>query len=34
MNGAVAAALALLADQPLTKDEKAEAVRRLLGRRK
>jgi hypothetical protein len=27
------AALALIADLPLTRDEKAEAVRRLLGRR-
>jgi hypothetical protein len=30
----LAAALALIADLPLTKDEKAEAVRRLLGRGK
>jgi hypothetical protein len=26
--------MALIAELPLTKDEKAEAVRRLLGRRK
>jgi hypothetical protein len=31
VNDDLAAALALIADLPLTKDEKADAVRRLLG---
>jgi hypothetical protein len=32
INDDLAAALVLIADLPLTKDEKADAVRRLLGR--
>jgi hypothetical protein len=34
MNDDVAAALALIANLPLSKEEQAEAVRRLLGRGK
>ena len=32
INQTLAAALALIADLPMTKDEKAQAVRRLLAR--